>query len=229
MRKNRPFVGPPALILRNIAVTNRFHPDDEVDRLFRQLQSALCSWERSTSRDSLMIFRESDRNIAEYGPQPSAICLRWDNGIPLDPANADLDDAHLLQRFTDSIRNPPEVQREPKQEDKESGARREFVSDPERYRRASVPHESPAKAQGALDAFCDELSALRLKYRIRDLYAICNVGVVESDGSETTMHGTTGFGSQSLWASMTAYAFGKEKALQEKKLRDLVAAGESGL
>lgn len=79
-----------------------FHPDQDVDDAFRKLQNALVSWERSTSRDSLLIFRESDRNITEHGPQPTAVSLRWDNGISIDPHNQDLADSYLLARFTDS-------------------------------------------------------------------------------------------------------------------------------
>ena len=78
------------------------HPDLEISDLFRKLRNALCSWERSTGRESLLIYRESDRNICENGPQPSAVCHRWDNGVSVDPANQDLPDQHLLDRFTDS-------------------------------------------------------------------------------------------------------------------------------
>lgn len=85
------------------AKPNRVHPNSEIDELFAQLRTALCSWERATGRESLLIFREADRNLAEFGPQPSAVKLRLDNGVSVDPANADLDDAFLLQRFTDAI------------------------------------------------------------------------------------------------------------------------------
>ncbi len=81
------------------------HPDPEIDHLFRLLQAKLCSWERSTGRDSLLIFRESDRNLVQHGPQPSAVCLRLENGVSVDPHNSDLDDARLLERFTDAFYN----------------------------------------------------------------------------------------------------------------------------
>lgn len=76
------------------------HPDDDAAKAFRDLQNALVTWERSTGRTSLLIFRES------YGAPgdrcPSMVAIRLDNGIPLDPANSDLTDSYLLQRFSDS-------------------------------------------------------------------------------------------------------------------------------
>ena len=85
-------------------MSNQLHPDDEIDELFQKPRNCLCQWERATGRESLLIFRESDRNFAQHGPQPSVVALRWDNGVSVDPANADLDDSFLLQRFTDAIK-----------------------------------------------------------------------------------------------------------------------------
>ena len=81
----------------------RFHPDNDVNEAFRRLQNAMAARERITDRDSLLIFREADCNICVNGPQPSAIVLRWDNAISVDLVNEDIDDIHLLSRFTDSI------------------------------------------------------------------------------------------------------------------------------
>lgn len=82
------------------------HPDPTVDRAFRDLQNALISWERATGRDSLLIFREAAGRLAELAPQPSAVCIRLDNGIPLGPSGSDLSDQFLLQHFTDTSRGP---------------------------------------------------------------------------------------------------------------------------
>lgn len=79
------------------------HPDPDVDSAFRKLQNALCSWERDTGRESLLIFREARGSFARAGRQASEVVIRLDNGISVDPANADLDDAALLERFTDAI------------------------------------------------------------------------------------------------------------------------------
>jgi len=83
------------------------HPDPDVAEAFRKLQNALISWERSTGRDSLLIFREAPGHIAEHGRMPSVVVIRLDNGISVDPANSDLTDAYLLERFTDGGTNQP--------------------------------------------------------------------------------------------------------------------------
>jgi hypothetical protein len=83
---------------------NKLHPCPDVNRALQNLQSALCTWERNTGRESLLIFREAAGNLVMLGPQPSDIVHRWNNGISVDPANSDLDDAFLLRRFTDAIR-----------------------------------------------------------------------------------------------------------------------------
>lgn len=36
------------------------HPDSEVRHALVRLNDALCSWERSTGRESVLILRESD-------------------------------------------------------------------------------------------------------------------------------------------------------------------------
>ena len=44
-----------------------------------------------------------------------------------------------------------------------------FEPDPARYRKAAEPHESRQDAENALKAFYNELSELRVKYRIKDI------------------------------------------------------------
>ena len=63
-------------------MSNQLHPDDEIDELFRKLQNCLCQWERATGRESLLIFRESERNIAMHGPQPSAVAYSMARPTP---------------------------------------------------------------------------------------------------------------------------------------------------
>lgn len=76
------------------------HPDADVAKAFRELQNALVSWERATGRHSLLIFRESYGAAGDV--HPSLVATRLDNGIPVDPENADLPDSYLLSRFSDS-------------------------------------------------------------------------------------------------------------------------------
>ena len=78
------------------------HPDHDVHSAFRKLSDALCQWERATGRCSLLIFRESEGNPMEHGPMPSAVQIRLDNGVKIDPSNADVSDDYLLKRFTDT-------------------------------------------------------------------------------------------------------------------------------
>ena len=99
----------------------------------------------------------------------------------------------------------------------------EFENNLDRYRKAGEPHTSPAAAETAIRAFYDELSELRVKHKIKDLYVIYNIAVIEKDGKETALSGMTGFGTQSLWVSMTACAFGAEKASHERTIRRLLA------
>jgi hypothetical protein len=82
-------------------MTQTTHRDPSVDAAFRNLQNALISWERSTGRQSVLIFRELD-GLPEQWPRPSLVAIRWDNGIPVDPGCADMSDAAFLARFSDS-------------------------------------------------------------------------------------------------------------------------------
>ena len=102
----------------------------------------------------------------------------------------------------------------------------DFEENQSRYRKASEPHESPKAAKEAIAEFYDELSALRVKYQIKDLYVIYNVALLEENGEETCATGTTGFGTQSLWVAMTACAYGAEKAHHERNIRRMLSQDE---
>jgi len=101
----------------------------------------------------------------------------------------------------------------------------EFEQDMARYRKASEPHKSPEEAQTALDAFCKEVGELRVKYQVRDLYAICSASLLEEDGSESAASTTFGFGTQSMWLPMIAAAYGIEKQKNDAMIRTLLANG----
>lgn len=89
-----------------IEMTDHLCP--QVNAALRQLQDALCQWERNTGRESILIFREARGNIMQEGPLPSAYCLRLANGVSVDPENRDLPDDFLLRQFTDSMPNKGE-------------------------------------------------------------------------------------------------------------------------
>lgn len=60
------------------------HPDREVNAALVRLNDALCSWERSTNRQSILILREQ-----------GGFVHRSASGKPIPPSNDDLSDAHL--------------------------------------------------------------------------------------------------------------------------------------
>ena len=97
-----------------------------------------------------------------------------------------------------------------------------FEPNAQRYREASEPHKSEEAANEALEAFFHELSELRVKHHVKDLLLIYGVAVEDADGQEYAAMGTTGFGNQTLWESMAAFAFGQEKAKRQARLGKLL-------
>lgn len=100
----------------------------------------------------------------------------------------------------------------------------EFEPNWKRYRKASEPHASMDAAEKAMQAFFDEVAELRVKHQIRDVLLICNVCLIEKDDTETVASGTIGFGTQSLFESMAACAYGTEKARNEERIRRLLSS-----
>ena len=68
------------------------------------MKLALIEREETTSRESLLIFREGEGRSRDDGPMSTAVRIRWRNGLDLDldVYDAGLDDAVLLARFIDS-------------------------------------------------------------------------------------------------------------------------------
>lgn len=64
------------------------HPSDEVRQALIQLNDALCTWERATNRQSMLILREEGGFV-----QRSA------SGKPLPDSMSDISDADLLGTF----------------------------------------------------------------------------------------------------------------------------------
>lgn len=65
------------------------HLDKHVQQALVTLNDALCSWERATSRESVLILRE------QYG-----FVHRSVSGKPVPPSNDDVTDEQLLQIIT---------------------------------------------------------------------------------------------------------------------------------
>lgn len=66
-----------------------YHPDKEINHKFIQLFDALCTWERSTGRSSVLIFREVGNGT-----------LRVMDGKPV-PKDRDISDIDLLMEVMD--------------------------------------------------------------------------------------------------------------------------------
>jgi hypothetical protein len=62
------------------------HPDDDVRQALIRLCDALCTWERSTGRTSVLVLRGSD-----------GFQFRAESGKPLDSTTDDISDEQLFQ------------------------------------------------------------------------------------------------------------------------------------
>jgi hypothetical protein len=98
----------------------------------------------------------------------------------------------------------------------------DFVSNPARYREASQPHASPEAAAQALSEFFKELSSLRLKHRIRDLYCVAQLAIVEAGGEEEVRASTMGFGNDDSFEGLAAMAYGYERKRREERIGRLL-------
>ncbi len=104
-----------------------------------------------------------------------------------------------------------------------------FVPNAKRYREASEPHKSKTAANEALAVFIEELNELRVKHRIKDLLLVYGVSVLDADGNESVAMGTAGFGNQTFWESMAAFAFGHEQTKREQRIRELLSTQTKGV
>lgn len=62
------------------------HSDREVQQAIIKLCDALCTWERCTGRDSILILREA-----------GGFCFRADSGKPITRSNDDITDQQLME------------------------------------------------------------------------------------------------------------------------------------
>jgi hypothetical protein len=97
------------------------------------------------------------------------------------------------------------------------------MSDPKMYRLMSEPFESVDEANKNLEAFCDELYALRVKYRIRDLLYAIQIACVRDDGIEADATSVNFYGASEKMESIAAFAFGHISAKRQAAIQDQVS------
>jgi hypothetical protein len=81
-------------------------------------------------------------------------------------------------------------------------------NDPKNYARNSVPFESLADAQTALNKFYEAISKARDKYRIADVTTICQITAKAGDKAGHAMS-TAHFGDGQESEGMISYALGE--------------------
>lgn len=106
-----------------------------------------------------------------------------------------------------------------------SDKQKSFI-DNEMYRTLSVPFESVEAAQAALIAFAEGMYELRIKHKIRNVYAVCDVTAKDADGDEGDSTVVFHYGDSLRRLPMTAYAFGIETAEHEQAMKDQMNRGK---
>ena len=98
-----------------------------------------------------------------------------------------------------------------------------FKNDIENYHKMSEPHETPEKANEALQKFYDEVNEARKKFNIADILVITKDSVRYESGEVGQFMQHSQYGNQLNGASMAAYAYGQLQAEQRELLNKLVA------
>lgn len=102
---------------------------------------------------------------------------------------------------------------------------RKSHSNPKLFRELSQPIENADAADAALKAFYEELSALREKHRIRDVYVILAGSYFSSDGEEHEFLTSGCYGDSMKSYGMVAWAFGREQAEYDELIGLMKRAG----
>ena len=76
------------------------HPDPDVQQALTRLCDALCSWGRSTGRQSVFVLRENNGEMPGDEMTAPGFCFRADCGRPLTPDQDDIPDSMFLRPFT---------------------------------------------------------------------------------------------------------------------------------
>lgn len=98
----------------------------------------------------------------------------------------------------------------------------------ENYREMSEPFLSAEKANENIQAFYEEVGRLRKKYKLPDVYVIIQMNYINQEGSEGRAVTTAHFGNSAEAATMCAWAYGREKSIQQMRLDAIVAENERG-
>lgn len=87
--------------------------------------------------------------------------------------------------------------------------------DPDLYHQLCKPFESAEDAQKALDAFFEEVYALRVKYKLADVSVLVQSSIVGSGPFLWSAH----CGSQSEVEGLAAWYFGQAQADRQDRIR----------
>ena len=95
--------------------------------------------------------------------------------------------------------------------------------DPENYHLMSVPHEGDDAANKALESFYDELSELRKKYKMRDVFVIVYDSIKYEDGKVGEFMNCSAYGASVNQLPMTAFAYGSEKKNHDEMMAKMLS------
>ena len=98
-----------------------------------------------------------------------------------------------------------------------------FKNDPENYHKMSEPHETPDKANEALQKFYDKVSEARKEFMIADILVITKDSVRYEDGTVGEFMHLNQLGNQLNGSPMAAYAYGRLQSEQRELLNKLIA------
>lgn len=96
-----------------------------------------------------------------------------------------------------------------------------FVPDEARFRQCAEPR-SREEITAAMDAFHEAVSAARLEHRIRNVYVVADIAVLESDGQESTAQVSFSYGAAWMALPLVAAAYGSEKQRHVEMLAKLL-------
>lgn len=99
------------------------------------------------------------------------------------------------------------------------------ILDQENYYQLSKPFDSPAEAEAAVEAFWQELYALRNKHKLPDVYVILAIPIRYEDGDVGNVMARLHAGDELRAESMVAWAFGREGAMRQERTAKIEAMG----
>jgi hypothetical protein len=96
---------------------------------------------------------------------------------------------------------------------------------PKLYRELSVPFETLAAADAAIQGFFAEFEALREKWKLQDVYAVVEVPVLDEGGEEGRVSAHAMYGDETKALPLVAYAYGLETARHTERTSRHAAEG----